>query len=70
MAKQGGGAGNRKHGRRKRKPASMRYTAERRWIKNKVRKLKKYIKRHPKWHPHNMNVEIEERLHKEVPSWK
>ena len=41
MADSGGGKGGRKIGRQKRKPASMRYTLERRWEKNKARRIAK-----------------------------
>lgn len=32
---------------KKRNPSSVRYTNEQRWIKNKINKLKKHIKKHP-----------------------
>ena len=46
-----GGKKNRKYGRNRRKPSKMRYTNERRWITNKLKKIKKYIKTHPNWTP-------------------
>ena len=41
--------GDRKHGRKKRKPAQKRCTNELRWIKNKKRKIAKYKRLHPNW---------------------
>lgn len=40
--------GDRKHGRQERKPAHKRYNAEKRWIKNKERKIEKEEKRQEK----------------------
>lgn len=37
-----GGKKGRKYGRNKAKPSQMRYTNERRWEKNKMRKAQKY----------------------------
>ena len=42
-----GKSGQRKHGRLLRKPAHKRYNTEVRWLKNKIRDLKKHIKSHP-----------------------
>lgn len=53
-----GGKKNRKHGRWSRKPSHKRYVAERRWIKNKARRIKKYMKAHPSWNPGNLNPEV------------
>lgn len=39
MPEHRGGKKNRKHGGTKKQPAQQRYTAERRWEKNKARKL-------------------------------
>lgn len=33
--------GKRKHGRNKKKPSKMRYTTERRWLHNKLRRIRK-----------------------------
>jgi len=41
-----GGKGARKIGRLLRKPAHKRYTFERRWEKNKIKRLKRHLKRH------------------------
>jgi len=41
------GKKNRKHGRYSRHPSSVRYRAERRWERNKVKKLRKHLKSHP-----------------------
>lgn len=41
------GKKNRKHGRYSRHPASMRYRSERRWERNKKRKLLRHLRRHP-----------------------
>ncbi len=60
--KQSKGKRNRKHGRWLRKPSYKRYLAERRWIKNKARRIKRYIRRHgynPKSFP-NLGEEIKE----------
>lgn len=46
-----GGQKNRKYGRNRRKPAKVRYTNEMRWITNKIKKIKKYMKKHPNWKP-------------------
>jgi len=42
-----GGKGARKIGRNMRKPSCARYRNELRWLKNKARKLKRHLKRHP-----------------------
>ena len=39
-----GKSGNKKHGRNAKKPAHIRYNAERRWEKNKARKSSKHAK--------------------------
>jgi len=39
-----GKSGGKKHGRQMRKPAHVRYTAERRWEKNKAKKAAKIAK--------------------------
>lgn len=41
-----GGKKNRKHGRQKRRPAYKRYNAEARWITNKMRKLRRHMRRY------------------------
>lgn len=41
------GKKNRKHGRNGRSPAQKRYKVEQRWIKNKLRRLKRRVKQHP-----------------------
>ena len=43
-----GGRKNRKHGRQKRKPAAMRYTAQKRDERNKARRAKRRAKQMPK----------------------
>lgn len=45
------GKKGRKYGRNMRKPAKLRYTAERRWITNKRKKIARYKKSHPNWNP-------------------
>jgi len=59
-----GGKTGRKVGRNIKKPAKMRYLAERRWITNKAIKIFKYMKKHPKWKPEGLdplvNKEINE----------
>lgn len=42
ITKARGGKKNRKFGRRKNKPCQKRYTSEKRWKKNKLRKAQKY----------------------------
>lgn len=44
-----GGKKNRKHGRWLRKPSYKRYLAEHRWARNKARKIKRMMRRHPDW---------------------
>jgi hypothetical protein len=40
------GKRNRKWGRWLRKPSYKRYLAEKRWLKNKARRIRRYIRRH------------------------
>ena len=59
-SKQSKGKRDRKHGRWLRKPSYKRYLAERRWLKNKARRIKRYIRRHgykPESFP-NLSVEV------------
>lgn len=42
MDRKSGGKGNKKHGRKKKKPAQQRYTSSRRWEKNKLKRAKKW----------------------------
>lgn len=49
--KQRKGGGSRKIGRWKKKPANKRYLAERRWAKNKARRIARYMRKHPNWRP-------------------
>ena len=51
------GKKNRKIGRNKKKPAQIRYTNDRRWVKNKAKKIAKYVKNH-KWNPGNIKEEV------------
>ncbi len=44
-----GGKKNRKHGRKRKKPAQIRYTLTKRWITNKAKKIAKYKRKHPNW---------------------
>lgn len=48
MKKETGKKGAKKIGRNMRKPTCARYTREFRWVKNKLRDLKKHLKRHPR----------------------
>jgi hypothetical protein len=41
------GKKNRKIGRYAKHPSSMRYKGERRWLRNKVRRMTRHLKRHP-----------------------
>jgi len=54
----GGKKGNKKHGRQRKKPASMRYTNERRWIKNKAAKVRRYMRKFPNWKPDSVSGEV------------
>ena len=47
MKTETGKKGGKKIGRNMRKPSCARYTREVRWIKNKLRDLKKHVKGHP-----------------------
>jgi len=50
MAKSGkAGKGSRKIGKKKDSPSQKRYTNEQRWLKNKSRRIARYIKKHPNW---------------------
>lgn len=49
------GKKGRKHGRQKRKPSYQKYNR----VKNKARKLYKYMKKFPNWKPTNLSKEIE-----------
>ncbi len=43
-----GKGGKRKHGRGLRSPSHKRYNTEMRWLKNKIRRLQKHMRQHPK----------------------
>jgi len=45
MASSQGGKGSRKYGRTGRKPAHKRYNSEKRWLKNKAKRIEKEKKR-------------------------
>lgn len=47
MAKKQKGSGTRKHGRNKRKPSAVRYTAQRRWVVNKERRAARRARQMP-----------------------
>jgi hypothetical protein len=54
------GKRSRKHGRWLRKPSYKRYLAERRWLKNKARRIARIVRRHG-WNQKsfpNLNVEV------------
>ena len=53
------GKKNRKHGRSKKKPSHKRYLVEKRWVKNKARKIRKYMKAHQNWKPYNLSEEVQ-----------
>ncbi len=53
-----GGAGTRKYGRYDRKPANKRYRNEKRWITNKAKGIKKYMKSNPNWKPDSVSPEV------------
>lgn len=57
------GKKGRKVGRKIKKPAQKRYTSDRRWLKNKARKIWKYIKTHPNWKPYNISDETRGYIH-------
>jgi hypothetical protein len=42
-----GGKKNRKIGRYSKHPSSMRYKGEQRWIRNRVRRMERHIRRYP-----------------------
>jgi len=48
VAERKGGKKNRKHGRNARRPATTRYNNERRWEKNKAKKIAKQAKKEAK----------------------
>jgi hypothetical protein len=52
-------AKGKKIGRSKKKPCHMRYVAERRWIRNKARRVVRQYKRHKNWNlPSNLDREV------------
>lgn len=65
ITRQSGSKGQ-KVGRKIKKPAQKRYTIERRWIKNKVRKILKYIRSHPNWKPDNASEEVRNEIKKRL----
>lgn len=58
MAAHKSGKKGRKYGRNLKGPAHMRYTNERRWVKNKAKKILRYKKSHPNWKPYNISDEV------------
>ena len=52
------GKTNRKHGRSKNKPTHKRYTAEKRWIKNKALAIYRQIKKHSNYKPCNISDDV------------
>jgi len=58
------GKKNRKHKRNLKGPAHMRYTNEKRWIKNKAKKIRKFMKSHPKWRANNISDDVAKVLKK------
>jgi hypothetical protein len=55
-AKTKAGKKSRKYGRRKNKPAQQRYTNEKRWIKNKEKRIAKDNKRKRVWGLSDENI--------------
>lgn len=41
---------SRKVGRSARKPAHQRYVAEQRWLKNKAKRIARFMRKHPNYH--------------------
>jgi len=64
-----GSGGKRKLGRNGRKPSQQRYNNESRWIRNKAKKIAKYLRRHPNWTPNNLDdlvkIELKKLLRKQ-----
>lgn len=58
------GKKNRKFGRKKDKPAQKRYTAKKRWIKNKALRIVKHLKKFPKCKPINLSAGVVEYIEK------
>lgn len=54
-----GGKKNRKHGRKRKKPAQMRYTTSRRWITNKAKRVVKSVRSGHKMPP-NLKLEVKQ----------
>jgi hypothetical protein len=55
------GKRSKKHGRWLRKPSYKRYLAEKRWLKNKARRIARIIRRHPNSKPQsflNLSPEV------------
>lgn len=54
---------SRKVGRNKRSPAHQRYVFERRWLKHKVNRIVRQIRRHPNWKlPDDLDDEVRTRV--------
>ena len=47
-----------KIGRNRKKNCHIKYTSERRWIKNKALSVVRQIKLHPNWKPYKLNAEV------------
>lgn len=56
--------GTRKYGRNLRQPTHKRYATEKRWIKNKAKKIFMYMKKHSKWIPYKINDDVKSALSK------
>ena len=52
------GKKGRKFGRIKRKPSHMRYNAEDRAVKNKARRIARYMRKFPNWKPTNLSDKV------------
>lgn len=53
-----GGKKNRKFSRTIKSPSHQRYNNERRWVKNKARRVVKQLKKFPNYKPYNLNAEV------------
>jgi hypothetical protein len=59
-----GGKKNRKFGRSKRGFCHAKYNLERRWIKNKAKRIAKQMKKFPNYKPFNISSEVKYQLDK------
>lgn len=58
------GKHHRKHGRSKKRLSHKSYLTEKRWLKNKAKKIRKFMKSHPTWKPYNLSEEVQRILNR------